>query len=291
MIAALGPALTAALLMVAAAAVTSVQGLLIRVAADSGIHAFEVAFFRSFFGFVAMAVVVLATTRRVPRVTALRPIGGSSLFHLMAMLSFFYGLTLMPLSDSAALTFTAPLFGTLAAAFFLGEKVHARRWVAIAIGFGGVIIVLRPGFIPIGLGPALVLFSTVAFAGVTVLVKRMAATERTPTVVFYQSLFMSFLTLPPALLVWQAPDALSFVLLAAIGALSTMGWICFTRAFALADASAILPLEFTRLPFVAVLAYLVFAEVPDLWVWIGAVVIFGSSLSIAHRENAASRRR
>jgi drug/metabolite transporter (DMT)-like permease len=119
----------------------------------------------------------------------------------------------------------------------------------------------------------------------------MAATERTPTVVFYQSLLMSFLTLPPALLVWKAPDPLSFVLLAAIGALSTLGWICFTRAFALADASAILPLEFTRLPFVAVLAYLVFAEVPDLWVWAGAVVIFGSSLSIAHRENAASRRR
>ena len=98
MIAALGPALTAALLMVAAAAVTSMQGLLIRVAADGGIHAFEIAFFRSFFGFVAMAVVVLATTRRVPRVTALRALGGSSLFHLMAMLSFFYGMAMMPLA-------------------------------------------------------------------------------------------------------------------------------------------------------------------------------------------------
>ena len=286
-----GPALQAALLMTLSAAISAVVNVLIRLCADAGIHPFEVAFFRSVFGFLAMAAVVLATEREIPRTAALPKLGFSALFHLMAMLSFFYGLTLMPLSDSAALTFTAPLFGTLAAAFFLGEKVHARRWVAIAIGFGGVIIVLRPGFIPIGLGPALVLFSTVAFAGVTVLVKRMAATERTPTVVFYQSLFMSFLTLPPALLVWQAPDALSFVLLAAIGALSTMGWICFTRAFALADASAILPLEFTRLPFVAVLAYLVFAEVPDLWVWIGAAVIFGSSLSIAHRESAALRRR
>jgi drug/metabolite transporter (DMT)-like permease len=286
-----GPALQAALLMTLSAAISAVVNVLIRLCADAGIHPFEVAFFRSVFGFLAMAAVVVATEREIPRTAALPQLGFSALFHLMAMLSFFYGLTLIPLSDSAALTFTAPLFGTLAAAFFLGEKVHARRWLAIAIGFGGVVIVLRPGFIPIGLGPALVLFSTVAFAGVTVLVKRMAATERTPTVVFYQSLLMSFLTLPPALLVWKAPDPLSFVLLAAIGALSTLGWICFTRAFALADASAILPLEFTRLPFVAVLAYLVFAEVPDLWVWIGAAVIFGSSLSIAHRENAASRRR
>lgn len=289
MIAALGPALTAALLMVAAAAVTSMQGLLIRVAADSGIHAFEIAFFRSFFGFVAMAVVVLATTRRVPRVTALRPLGGSSLFHLMAMLSFFYGMAMMPLAESAALTFTAPLFGTLAAALFLGERVHARRWIAILVGFLGVLVVLRPGMVPVGIGPALVLFSTVAFAGVTVLVKRMTATEATTSVVFYQSLFVSVLTLPAALPVWTTPDPTMLAWLALIGALSTAGWLCFTRAFALADASALLPLEFTRLPFVALLGYLAFGEVPDVWVWLGAAVIFASGLAIAHRENAAAR--
>jgi drug/metabolite transporter (DMT)-like permease len=289
MIAALGPALTAALLMVAAAAVTSMQGLLIRVAADGGIHAFEIAFFRSFFGFVAMAVVVLATTRRVPRVTALRPLGGSSLFHLMAMLSFFYGMAMMPLAESAALTFTAPLFGTLAAALFLGERVHARRWIAILVGFLGVLVVLRPGMVPVGIGPALVLFSTVAFAGVTVLVKRMTATEATTSVVFYQSLFVSVLTLPAALPVWTTPDPTMLAWLALIGALSTAGWLCFTRAFALADASALLPLEFTRLPFVALLGYLAFGEVPDVWVWVGAAVIFASGLAIAHRENAAAR--
>jgi drug/metabolite transporter (DMT)-like permease len=289
MIAALGPALTAALLMVAAAAVTSMQGLLIRVAADSGIHAFEIAFFRSFFGFVAMAVVVLATTRRVPRVTALRALGGSSLFHLMAMLSFFYGMAMMPLAESAALTFTAPLFGTLAAALFLGERVHARRWIAILVGFLGVLVVLRPGMVPVGIGPALVLFSTVAFAGVTVLVKRMTATEATTSVVFYQSLFVSVLTLPAALPVWTTPDPTMLAWLALIGALSTAGWLCFTRAFALADASALLPLEFTRLPFVALLGYLAFGEVPDVWVWVGAAVIFASGLAIAHRENAAAR--
>jgi drug/metabolite transporter (DMT)-like permease len=289
MIAALGPALTAALLMVAAAAVTSMQGLLIRVAADGGIHAFEIAFFRSFFGFVAMAVVVLATTRRVPRVTALRALGGSSLFHLMAMLSFFYGMAMMPLAESAALTFTAPLFGTLAAALFLGERVHARRWIAILVGFLGVLVVLRPGMVPVGIGPALVLFSTVAFAGVTVLVKRMTATEATTSVVFYQSLFVSVLTLPAALPVWTTPDPTMLAWLALIGALSTAGWLCFTRAFALADASALLPLEFTRLPFVALLGYLAFGEVPDVWVWLGAAVIFASGLAIAHRENAAAR--
>jgi drug/metabolite transporter (DMT)-like permease len=122
-----GPALQAALLMTLSAAISAVVNVLIRLCADAGIHPFEVAFFRSAFGFLAMAAVVLATEREIPRTAALPKLGFSALFHLMAMLSFFYGLTLIPLSDSAALTFTAPLFGTLAAAFFLGEKVHARR--------------------------------------------------------------------------------------------------------------------------------------------------------------------
>lgn len=288
---AMSPALRAALLMTAATSVTAFQNTLIRLLSDSGIHPFEIAFFRSSFGFVAMAIVMLVRVRAWPRTTAIRSLGASSLFHLAAMLSFFYGLSLVPLADSAALTFTAPLFGTLAAAFFLGEKVHARRWVAITIGFVGVIIVVRPGVVPLSLGPGLVLFSTVAFAGVTVLVKRMAATESTMTVVFYQSLFMSFLTIPPAAMFWSMPSLPHLGLLIALGALSTIGWLCFTRAFALADASAILPLEFTRLPFVAVLGYLIFDEVPDIWVWVGAAIIFGSSLSIAHRENAAANKR
>jgi S-adenosylmethionine uptake transporter len=107
--------------------------------------------------------------------------------------------------------------------------------------------------------------------------------------VFYQSLFVSVLTLPAALPVWTTPDPTMLAWLALIGALSTAGWLCFTRAFALADASALLPLEFTRLPFVALLGYLAFGEVPDVWVWVGAAVIFASGLAIAHRENAAAR--
>lgn len=287
----MSPALQAALLMLASTAVTSVQNVVIRLLSDSGIHPFEIAFFRSSFGFVAMAAIVLAAVRSWPRTAALKMLAASSLFHLGAMLSFFYGLSLMPLAEAASLTFTQPLFGSLAAAFFLGEKVHARRWVAIFVGLLGVMIVLRPGVVPIGLGPALVLFSTVAFAGVTVLVKRMSASESTTTVVFYQSFFMTFLTMPTAIATWTMPSLPHLGLLIALGVMSTIGWLLFTRAFALADTSALLPLEFTRLPFVALLGYLLFAETPDMWVWIGAAIIFGSSLSIAHRENAAARKR
>ena len=284
------PLVVAVLLMATAAALTAAQNTLIRFLGDSGMHPFEIAFFRCVFGFLTAAPLVLWPEQAWPRTRAVRPLLCSGLFHFTAMICFFTGVTMIPLNESAALTFAGPLFATVGAALVLGETVRARRWIAIVVGFVGVLIVLRPGAVPISLGAGLVLFSTMSFAGVTLLVKKMSATERTATVVFYQSLFVMVATLPLALWVWAPPTLFSLALLATLGALCTAGWLCFTRAFALADASAILPLEFTRLPFVALLAYIVFGEVPDERAWIGAAVIFGSTLYISHREHAAHRR-
>lgn len=284
------PLLVAALLMTLSALTTAVGNTLIRSLGDIGIHPFEIAFFRCAFGFLTVAPIVLWQERRWPRTTTVKTIAASGLCHYVSMLAFFTGVTLMPLNELAALGFATPLFATIGAALFLGETVRVRRWIAIVVGFAGVLIVLRPGAVPVSLGAALVILSTMTFAGVTVLVKMMSGTERTATVVFYQSLIVMLLTLPLALWHWTTPSLPSFLALAALGALSTLGWLCFTRAFALADASAILPLEFTRMPFVAILAYVFLGEVPDKWVWIGAAVIFGSTLYIAHREHAAHRR-
>jgi drug/metabolite transporter (DMT)-like permease len=283
------PLLVAVLLMTLSTLTTAVGNTLIRGLGDVGIHPFEIAFFRCAFGFLTVAPIVLWQNRGWPRTNAVKPLAASGLCHYVSMLAFFTGVTLMPLNESAALSFATPLFATIGAALFLGETVRARRWIAIIIGFAGVLIVLRPGAVPLSLGAALVLFSTMSFAGVTVLVKMMSGTERTATVVFYQSLIVMLLTLPLALSVWTTPSLLNFIALAALGALSTAGWLCFTRAFALAEASAILPLEFTRLPFVALLAYVFLGETPDEWVWLGAAVIFGSTMYIAHREASAHR--
>lgn len=286
---ALRPGQLAIALMLAATAMTAVQNTLIRLLADSGIHPFEIAFFRSMFGFVSVAALVFWRVRSVPRASTIGVLGASGFLHMVSMLAFFYGLSLIPLNDSAALTFATPLFGTLGAAFFLREKVSPRRWAAIGIGFIGVIIVLRPGAVPLGLGPGLVLLSTVSFAGVTVLIKRLSDTESTTTIVFYQSLFVSLLTLLPAVMVWSWPTGSALPMLISLGLLGTLGWLCFTRAFALADASAILPLEFARLPFIALLAYALFGEIPDRWVWLGASVIFASTLYVARREHLEHR--
>ncbi len=287
---AFSPIVVAVFLMTVSATTIALGNTLIRSIGDIGIHPFEIAFFRCAFGFATVAPIVLWQARAWPKITAVKPLLASGLCHYASMLCFFTGVTLMPLNESAALSFATPLFATIGVALFLGETVRARRWAAIIVGFAGVLIVLRPGAVPLGLGPVLVILSTVTFAGVTVLVKMMSGTERTATVVFYQSLIVMLLTLPLALWHWTTPSLPAFLAMAALGALSTLGWLCFTRAFALADASAILPFEFTRMPFIAILAYLVLGEVPDKWVWLGAAVIFGSTLYIAQREHAAHRR-
>jgi drug/metabolite transporter (DMT)-like permease len=99
------------------------------------------------------------------------------------------------------------------------------------------------------------------------------------------------MSLPPALAFWQLPSAGAWPLLVLTGVLGTGGWLAFTRAFQLADASAIAPYEFSKLPIVALLAYLLFAEVPSLWTWLGGAVIFTSTVYIAQREAAVARRR
>jgi drug/metabolite transporter (DMT)-like permease len=205
------------------------------------------------------------------------------------MLGYFLAVAYLPLAELTALAFTKPLFATLGAALVLHEVVRGRRWGAIGIGFVGVLIVLRPGAVTFSPYAGLVLLSAVASAAVVLMVKQMTLRDGSTTIVLYQTLFLTALSLPPALWFWRTPSLESLVLVALIGALGTIAWLCFTRAFALADASAVMPYEFLKLPLTAALAYLMFAEVPSVWTWLGGAVIFGASVYIAHREARVAR--
>ncbi len=285
----LSPLVQAMILMMAAQLSTALQNVAIRLAADDGVHPFEIAWVRGIIGFVMVAAWILSRDGKIPRPKAIGKLVVAGFAHVAAMMSFFYGVALIPLNESTALSFAAPLFATIGAALFLGETVRARRWAAMLIGFVGVLIVLRPGMVPIGLGVGLVLFSTVAFAVVTLLFRALGNTDRSTTIVFYQSLFFSVVTFAPAAPVLAVPSAFGFAMVVLVAILGTFGMIAYTRAFGMAEASAILPIEFARLPFIAIVAYLVFGERPDEFVWLGAAVIFGSTLYIAHRESVANR--
>jgi len=279
----------AALLVLVTAATASGMNCLIRLA-SAELHPFQIAFFRNLFGF--LVILPFALYRAGPGVFRAHRPGTlllAALVNCCSMLSFFSAVAILPLNELTALSFTQPLFQTIGAAVLLGEIVRRARWVGTAIGFLGVLVVARPGSEAFSPAALLVLFGASSYAGVSIIIKSISTVESSFTTVLYVSGLMSLITLPVAATVWTWPTPETFGLLVAIGAMGTLGWFTFAQAFKLADASALAPYDFMRLPFVAVPAYLFFAEVPDLWTWVGAGIIFGASALVTRAETLRVR--
>ena len=287
---ALPPVVQAALLMIVGAACVAVQNGLIR-AVSTEIHTFEVVFFRNLFGLIAMLPLLGGVGLGMFRAQRPGRLMLMSTSHVLGMVCYFLAIAYLPLAEVTALGFSKPLFATIGAALVLHEIVRARRWSAVALGFIGVLIVLQPGAQAISPYAALVLLSAVLGAATTLLIKRLTATETVPTIVWYQALFATVLALPLCLLHWRMPDAAGWLLLISIGVLGTLSWLTQTRAYFLIDASAVVPFEFLRLPFAALVAYLWFAEVPSGWTWLGGALIFGATVYITEREAPLARTR
>ncbi len=257
---------------------------------SGSIDPLEIVFFRNLFGLLVLLPwlmrhgMVSLATRRLP-LYALRALVG-----LIAMIGWFTAISTMNLGDAVALSFTAPMFATVGAVFLLGEIVRVRRWVAVLMGFAGAMVILRPGFVEIPPAAFIVLLSSLMMGLSVCLVKLLARTEQVIAIVFIMVLMLTPVSLIPALFVWQTPEPIQFAWLAAIGACGTLGHICITRAFSIADATAVLPYDFIRLPLMAVLAWLVFDQILDGWTGLGALIIIGSSLYIAQREAYHQRR-
>jgi drug/metabolite transporter (DMT)-like permease len=254
---------------------------------SASIHPFEIALFRNVFALVVVlpwfyryGIAPLRTQRLGLHVLR-------ALFNIMAMLSFFYALSITPLSEVTALGFTAPIFTPVLAALVLGEVVRARRWTAIAVGFLGTMIILRPGFEAIGLGQMLVLFSSMIWACALLVIKTLGRTDSSATIISYMALLMIPLSLVPALFVWRWPDPLEWGWLIGIGVLGGIGQFCMTESLRQADTAVVMPFDFFKLVWVTAIAWLAFDERLDLYTWIGGAVIFASTLYLAYRERAA----
>lgn len=217
-------------------------------------------------------------TRRI-KLHALRAV-----FTCGAMVSSFYAWSMVALADVTALSFLAPIFATAGAALVLGESVGARRWGATFLGFVGAMIILRPGMTVLDTGHWLALVFAVCMACTTLVAKRLTSTENPFVVVYYVGLFITPVTFFLALPVWQWPNGIQWLWLVALGLAGVAGHLTFIKALSVADASAVLPFDFMRLPFSALLGWLAFGEVSDAWTWAGAAVIFSSTFYISRRE-------
>ncbi len=284
-----GGVLNGALLMIASGAGFAYMAVCVRILGREGLDPFQVAFLRNAFGLLAMLPWALRTGRGALRTRRLGLHLLRAVVGVTAMVLLFFAMTLMPLAEASALTFLAPVFATVGAALLLGETVRLRRWAAVAVGFGGAMLILRPGIETVQ-PAALTAVAAALFMALAVLcVKSLSRTESSNTAVLYMSLLMTPLSLLPALLVWQWPTPGQWMLGLAMGLVATVGQQLLVRAMAAADASLVMPFDFARLVFIALGAYLLFGEVPDLWTWAGAGVILGSAAYIAHRESRLHR--
>ena len=282
--------LQGALYMTAAAFCFSIMNVAIRIVSGE-LDPLQIAFFRNLFAlafmlpWLARAGLTGLATRRI----------GTHLWRaamgMLAMVCWFYSIALLPLAEAVALNFTVPLFATAGAALFLGEIVRARRWSATLVGFLGVLVILRPGFTELSPSMALPVLAAVFMALATLIVKSLSRSESPAAIVLYMNLILTPLSLVPALFVWRWPSWTALALLVLIGLLAALAHIALTRAYTKADASAVMPFDYARLPFVAALAFLVFGQVPDLWTWAGAAIIAGSAIYIARREALVARLR
>jgi drug/metabolite transporter (DMT)-like permease len=275
--------------MLAAAVFFSGLNTSIRLA-TSEVPVFEVVFFRNFFNLVFMLPWLARIGWSALRTERLGLHALRSTLGLISMMLQFSALALMPLAEATAISFTAPLFAVIGAALVVGETVRLRRWIAIVVGFIGVAVILRPGAGAMQ-GAALLMLAGSTSVGIGfVCVKLLSRTESPNAMVLFMGLFMAPVSLIPALFVWQWPSLIGWGYLVGVGACATLGHLCFNRAFAAADASAVLPYDYTRLLFVAVIAFVLFGEMPDLWTWVGAGIIVAANIYIAQREAALARR-
>ena len=210
-------------------------------------------------------------------------------FHAMGVILWFYAMTRLPIAEVTAMNYLAPIYVTIGAAVFLGEKLAARRIVAVCLGLAGAAIILRPGFREVTLGHLAMLFAAVVFAGSYLLAKVLADEGRPTVVVAMLSLFVTIGLAPFALPVWITPTTHEVILLFGVAFFATSGHFTMTLAFAAAPVTVTQPVTFLQLIWATVVGVIVFAEPVDIWVVLGGFVILGSVTFITWREAMLKR--
>jgi len=253
------------------------------------IHPFVIAFFRHSIGVCLLAPLILRPNHNPFRTRNLPLHGLRALFNVVAMLAYFMALTMEPLAKVVALSFIAPLLATFGAVLILGEKVALVRYGALAIGLAGALMILRPWALEISDGSILVILSSTTWAAALVVIKILSRTDSPVTIALYASLLQLPVSLAAALFYWQWPNADQMLVMGLIAVFGSTTQIALAQAFREADATVVLPADFTKLVFAGLAGWLFFAELPGIWIWIGGSVVFAGVFLNAWLEKRARR--
>ena len=275
--------------MVCSAAMFACMAVMIRLA-SSQLHAFEIAFFRNFFGFVFALPLLMHHGMGILKTDKLSLYVGRCLIGIVSMLCGFYAIVHLPLAKAVTISYSTPLFVTILAVLFLGEMVRLRRWTAVGLGFIGVLVIMRPGADTFDANTLVALTAAVLSAIVAISIKVLSRTEKPDAIVLWTTMLWVPLSLVPALFVWTWPTGWTWAWIVAAGFFGTAGHMFWTRALKRGDASMLTPISFMQVPIVALLAWWLFDETVTAWTAAGAAIIFVANAYIAHREAQVASR-
>lgn len=271
------------LLAVAGLAVVmlSVRGL------RSEMEAFQVLFLRAFVGLTVISAILAPRGFRGVRPARPALHLWRNLLHLGAQFCIFLAVTAIPLAEVTAIEYTVPMLTAMLAAVVIGERVGIHRWVGMAIGFVGVLFIVRPGFAQIPPAMLIAFGGALLFAANNVMIKVLTRTESAAAIVFAMNLIQSTVALGPAIAVWVWPEWHHAPWILGVGVAGLVVHYSMSRALALADTSVLFPLDFLRLPVIATVAFLLWGETFSPWTAVGAAIIVGSQYYAIRRESRA----
>jgi drug/metabolite transporter (DMT)-like permease len=202
----------------------------------------------------------------------------------------FFALRFLRLDQVLAISFSTPFLVAALSGPALGEWVGPRRWAAIAVGMGGVLVVTRPGFGQFHPAVILAMLATLCYAVYFLATRLLSRTDSNETTLFYSNGVGAVLMLPVIPFIWTAPSLRQFVLMMLAGALASFGHYLLIAAHRHAPPSLLSPFIYSQFVWVVALGYVVFGDVPDSWTLVGAAIVIGSGLYILHRERIGGRR-
>ena len=248
------------------------------------LNPFIIAFYRCLFGVIIMLPFMIYNYPEAWKTHNIKLQFVRSAINVYSMISWFTAIGTLQLEKAAAIGFTTPLFTTILAIIFLGEVIRIQRITALIVGFIGILVVIRPGYIPFESGALWLLSAAITFSIVIIIVKKLTEKDSSLTTAFYQMAFMVPPTFFIALFFWESININQFLLFIFVAIAGFITQFSFAQCLKMAETTFIMPIQFTKLIWLSLIGYFFFMEVPDIWTWIGASIIFSSILFIAYRE-------
>jgi len=251
---------------------------------SNDLHPIIICFYRCLIGLILISPFIIKNNFRALKSKNIKLQFSRVIINIFSMIFWFSAIGIMQFEKAAALGFTTPLFTTILAIIILKEKIRFHRTAALLIGFLGIIIIVRPGYVPLELGAVFILASALSFSFVLIIIKKLSAIDSSQTIIFYHLLLSTPVFFILSLFYWETVNLNQLLIFTLMGASGLLSHWCLAQAFKLSDTTFVMPLQFTKLIWASLIGFFIFTERPDMWTWFGGVIIFISVVYIAYRE-------